>query len=437
MISLYESILDDEESILNQGDMTASLIQWKERLTELGILTGYYADKITVIPISEDKFALKYDTDFFEWIIKNKEIADLLRNHCEYIETPIRKSLKIYTECDLDFENLIKFRCDGKPVRFEEIRLHVKGEAKLSNIDSDTMPLIEHGWLIISGPGRPGIYLMDMHWDGKYYFLMDNVNVRETKNVKLVRDATRPQVRQFRFQNVLWPNKVDDSIIYYVLGMEMEFWDFQYSNGVVTIEDTNGTTINSTTRWDNYRVKKIYAKKQHAFKWIYQKYLKIFESDKIQNLYVDFGSSKSFVFDTYKLKPQVKRYMLTSRMPRDLKFKAWCDTSEDKDINWNQYEAGRAQNNPVVSSLYINAFKVGDYLLNCESNCSMVEIEVKNFSKLFINILNDLPNKDKIPQKLLEEYINFNNFPNLKYIVLAGCPHSLKRIDDEYWGLFK
>jgi hypothetical protein len=113
MITLYESILDDEETILDHGDLTALALLWKERLDKTDLLkSNILSTPPTIIPISEDKFALKCDkkpTFKCYWRFTDKETVDLVKNHCEYIEIPNTDKLEITTLVDLDFENLIKF----------------------------------------------------------------------------------------------------------------------------------------------------------------------------------------------------------------------------------------------------------------------------------------------------------------------------------------
>lgn len=441
MITLYESILDDEETILGHGDLTALALLWKERLSKTDLLkSNILSTPPTIIPISEDKFALKYDKEHMfkcYWRFTDKETVDLVKNHCEYIEIPNTNKLEITTRVDLDFENLIKFKCNDSPVFFETITLIVSGEAKLSNINPDIIHLKERGEFKILGPNTPTISLKNLSWGGRYHLSLVDLNIHETENVTLVEHSDYSHL-QYKFLRC-YPlsDKVDDSMIYHMLGLIMEYWDFQYSKGVVTIEPTGGYSINSCVPWERYGVKKIYAKEQRILKWISQQYLKLLEADKIDNLYIDSGAKRNFDFDTYKRKPLIKRYVITCSIEKGMRFKAWCDTSEDKDITWNQYKSGRTQNKPAVSTLCINAWKFKELLTNCHSNCALLEIEPMLMGKLFKDKIDKAEDKNKIPQSLFDEYINFDNFPNLKYIVLVGYTDSLKRVDNKHWGLFE
>jgi hypothetical protein len=85
----------------------------------------------------------------------------------------------------------------------------------------------------------------------------------------------------------------------------------------------------------------------------------------------------------------------------------------------------------------ITTGKVNQALTQCKSNCALLEIKHKDIGRLFKDKIDKVEDKNKISQKLFEEYINFDNFPNLKYIVLEGMTYSLKRIDDKYWGKFE
>jgi hypothetical protein len=443
MKSLYESILDDEESILDQGDQTVLALQWEERLIKSKALRiGGTGDIPTIIPISKDKFALKYPQSIvstYYWKFDNKEQVDLLRNHCEYIEIPAAYNrVEISTSVDLDFDNLIKFRYKEGPIELGHIDVIASGEITLSNIDSNKLQLAKGGELRVMGRDTATITLKNVKWDKGYCFTLQDVNIRETENVKLIENTTYPMALYFNFVrcNVL-SSKLDDCVIHHMLGRAMGYWNFQYSKGTVTIEDTEcDSTINHHIKWDQYGIKTIFAKKQRILKWISDKYVNLLESEKIQNLYI-IACARSFSFDTYKRKPLIKRYVLWSPHIKELKFKAWCDTSEDKDITWNQYEVGRMRERPAVSTVTITTGKANQALTQCKSNCALLEIKHKDIGLLFKKRADSVEDKNKIPQKLFEEYINFDNFPNLKYIVLEGMTYSLKRIDDEYWGKFE
>lgn len=442
MKSLYESILDDEESILNQGNLTALAIKWEERLIKSKALKiGGLGDTPTVIGISEDKFALKYPQRNFTkyyWKFEDKESIELLRKHCEYIEIPVTYTgAEISTSVDLDFENLFKFRCKEGPVTFSKIDLFVRNNVKLSNINSYDLQLTKGGEFKVIGFDTPTVSLKNVTWDKGYCFTMQDVNIRETENVKLIENAS-PMALYFNFIrcNVL-TSKLDDCVIHHMLGRVMGYWNFEYSKGTVTIEATDCEPINAHIKWDDYGIKTIFAKKQRILKWISDKYMKLLESEKIQNLYVDAWAARSFSFDTYKRKPLIKRYVIWSPLVKELKFKAWCDTSEDRDITWNQYEAGRIHETPAVSTVSITTGKVNQALTQCQSNCMLLEIKHKDIARLFNLRAAKAEDKDKIPQSLFEEYINFDNFPNLKYIVLEGMNHSIKRVDDKHWTLFR
>lgn len=443
MKSLYESILDDEESVLNQGDQTALALQWEERLIKSKALRiGGMGDTPTVIGISKDKFALKYPRGIqskYYWKFDDKDSVELLRKHCEYIEIPEAYSeVEISTSVDLDFENLIKFRCNEGPVTLSKIYLIVSGKVELSNIDSEKLMLTKGGDLYVMGYGTPTVSLKNVTWNKGYCFVMQDVNIRETENVKLIENTTHPMALYFNFIrcNVL-TSKLDDCVIHHMLGRAMGYWNFEYSKGTVTIEATDGAPINPHIKWDDYGIKTIFAKKQRILKWMSDKYMKLLESEKIQNLYIDAWASRSFSFDTYKRKSLIKRYVIWSPLVKELKFKAWCDTSEDRDITWNQYEAGRIHETPAVSTVTITTGKVNQALTQCKSNCALLEIKHKDIARLFNLRAAKAEDKNKIPQKEFEEYINFDNFPNLKYIVLDGMTYSLKRVDEEHWGKFE
>lgn len=441
MKTLYESILDDEETILNQGDLTALAMKWEKRLSKTNLLNSGRLDTTpTIIPISEDKFALKYTkgTMFGCYLrLTDNECVDLLRNHCEYIEIPMTRKLEITTSVDLDFENLIKYRCNDAPILFDDIILIVSKEVKLSNINPTILSLKERGEFKILGPNTPTISLKNLSWGGKYYFSLVDLNIRETENIKLVEDPAYKYV-QYKFLRChTLSDKVDDSIVHHMLGLVMGINEFEYSNGVVTIGPMGNFSINNHVEWERYGVKKIVAKKQPVLKWISQGYLKILETEKIDNLYVSAGGSRVFNFDTYKQKLPIKRYVIQCSNEKNLKFKAWCDTSGDKKITWNQYVNARMKNKPLISTVSVNTYKQNEMLTNCQSNCSMIEIEHMLMAKLFKNTVEGVSDKNKIPQKLFEEYINFDNFPNLNYIILVGLSYSLKRVDDKHWGLFE
>jgi len=420
MRGLYESILDDEDTILSRSDRDANMLMWSDILFGSGMLNK---GQFRIKPGSDkDKFKLEYFGQEYT-VIPIKFLSERLYEHfrkgCEGIYIYARNMIEMMIGFDFDFDTLPHFydlEGDGydDPFRIGTTHINLTNNTyTLRNLNPENLGINKKTTKstilkIFRKIERADVTFKDFRWDAPYAeVILENIRIKNTKHIEL-------PVRKITTSNVDVDNAADDEtkeicILSHVRGDRSTTDQISFNNGVLKLIDTttsytvrgslSGIGIKSIVG-DGAIMRNMLTTDVHLV-------------SSLKKLCVIPSTQKYITFDTYRNKPKILNYSLHrevgSVLPK-MKFRAWCDTSHDKE-NWKDWDD--------VSCLNFVFYVERGALDQVQSNC--VLIRFADASSQIVSDIQKLLKKHRyISDEELETVIPLSNFDNLKFIVWSA-----------------
>lgn len=415
MRGLYESILDDEATILSRSDKDADLLMWSEILFGNGMINkGQFHIKSGSTPgkIKLEYFGQEYTPIPLKFLTEG--LYKQFREACEGIYIYARNMIELMIGFDFDFSTLPHFynlEGDGydDPFRMGSTHIHFtrSGAYTLHNLNPENLGIDKKTTqsivLKIYNPnGCSDVTFKDFRWDvpsAKVVF--ENIRIKNTKHIEL-------RVSKITAFNVYVDNTADDEtkkigILSYISGGDDKI---SFNKGVLKLLDKSyiyeirGSLSNLGIKdivGDGARIYNIHDKDVHLV-------------SRMKSVDVTPGDQKNVEFDNYRSKPKIQTYNIRRIMggsaPK-MNFRAWCDTSHDKEnwVNWND-----------VSSLNFTFYVTRNELSRVHSNCMLIRFTEAS-SPIVSDIKKLLKKHRYISDEELETAIPLHNFTNLKFIV--------------------
>lgn len=419
MKGLYESILDDEATVLSRSDRDANILLWADILFGSGMLNK---GQFIIKPGSANgKFKLEYFGKEYTPIpikLLSERLYNQFRKGCEGIYIYSQNMIELMIGFDFDFGTLPHFyNLDGNgydPFRIGTTHINLTNSSyTLLNLNPENLGIDKKTTQsttlkIFNSIGAVGVTFKDFRWDVPHAkVIFENIRIRNTKHIDL-------SVEEITANNVYVDNTADDEtkkigILSRVRGDRSSMDKISFNNGTLKLTDKT-ISYNVNGSLSSFGIKDIIGDGISIYD-VHDKDIHLISRMKLVGVTPD--DSKKIEFDNYRDKPKIQAYSLQrsfgSSAPK-MDIRAWCDTSHDKE-NWTEWFD--------VSSLNFRFYVGRKELDQVYSNCILVR-----FAEASSQIVTDIQRLLKkrqyisIPDDELKTVFPLDNFPNLKFIVL-------------------
>ena len=417
MRGLYESILDDEASILSRSDRDANLMLWSDILFGSGMIDK---SQFRIKPGSTtDNFKLEYfgrESVGIGIKFLSERLYKQFREACEGIYIYARNMVELMIGFDFDFSTLPHFydlEGDGydTPFRIGTTRINLtKNSYTLYNLNPENLGIDKKTTtetiLSVFGSIRSAdVTFKDFRWDVPYAKVkFEDIHIKNTKHIEL-------SVSEITSTNVDVDNTADDEtkkigILSHVYGFGLTVREISFNHGVLKLIDTT-TTYKVRGSLSDLGIKTVIGDGTNLYDVRADDVHLISSMKKLGVIPAD---SKYITFDNYRNKPKIRNYSLQpeigSGAPK-MKFRAWCDTSHDE-ANWTAWND--------VSSLNFVFYVGRGELDQVQSNCMLIRF-AETSSQIVTDIQRLLKKHRYISDDELKTVFPLDNFINLKFII--------------------
>ena len=419
MRGLYESLLDDEATILSRSDRDADLLMWSEVVFGSGMLNK---GQFRIKPGSTaGKFKLEYfGKEYTPIPIKflSEGLYKQFSEACEGIYIYALTMIEMMIGFDFDFNTLPHFydlEGDGYDDPFRTGTTHINLTNyvyTLRNLNPENLGINKKTsqdttLKIFNSMGCADVTFKNFRWDVPYAKVMfENIRIKNTKHIDL-------SVEEITASNVDVDRTADDEtkkigILSHLSGFGNNIMKdkISFSNGVLKLTDKS-ISYDVHGSLSNIGIKDIIGDGICIY-GVLDKDVHLISRMKLVRVAPD--DSDKIEFDNYRSKPKIRIYSLQrvfgNKAP-NMNFRAWCDISQDKE-NWNDWDD--------VSSLNF-VFYAGRGALDCVySNCMLIRFAEAS-SQIVTDIQRLLKKHSYISDDELKTVFPLDNFNNLKFIV--------------------
>lgn len=455
MIGLYESILDDELSVMSRGDKAGYLMLTKAWLKTLNIDIEFMHASITEL---NDGFALypnPADKRLMSALIDVTfpSLADYARfvEECQMIKFENGNSqevrLRFNFAGDIDISQWPT--TIGSDMRLGIYLNAESGPYTLHNISNKKLDGFRT--LKVHGANQANVTFKNFDWDG-YSVTFSSIIFRNTPKMNLggsklhcvgcmVEKNTYSAVRDTVLRDVIQIDGNSDNTPKFEAK----------PRGVIQLKGSTSYSIHYPFAIGHplkeMGITKLQGAKQTDIRYIRPEDVELVDGcSKVMIATAD----GNVIFDNYAKKSQIKQYLITNNagtVLRNMEFKAWCDKSTDKktyvkfpsDIEFASYLSFlQSINKGALDKVYSNC-----QAIKLEQNSTLVgflETDIRKGIKSYLGkaySLREVMTNGMdvyIPQEMLEGSFPFANFPELEYIVW-GISRNMKGLQktDKGW----